>query len=135
MTKSIVIDTNAYSAYKQGKKDAQEVITTAGTIVISSTMLGELLAGFLGGKREQANKQELQEFLEEPKVSFFTVNAQTAEEYAKIYQMLKQKGTPIPTNDMWIAAMAKQLGMAIFTFDAHFFHIKGLKVIQSSKDW
>jgi tRNA(fMet)-specific endonuclease VapC len=135
MIKSIVIDTNAYSAFKRGEKDALEVIKDAEMIVFSPVVLGELMGGFGLGKRAAQNQQELQTFLERPKVLFMTINAQTSEEYAKIFQSLKTKGTPIPTNDMWIAAMAKQLEMAVFTYDAHFSKIEGLKIVRTIEDW
>ena len=135
MKRAIVIDTNAYSAYKRGKFEAEEVLATAETVVMPATVLGELLAGFRAGKRSKANHQELQEFLADPHVLFFTVNAQTAEEYAKVYQHLRSQGTPIPTNDMWIAAMALQLEMPVFTYDAHFSKIEGLKIVRTVSDW
>jgi len=135
MKKAVVIDTNAYSAFKQGDLEAAEVVAAAETIVLSATVLGELLAGFSTGKRGEVNKQELQEFLADPKVIFLTVNAQTAEEYANIYQYLRSQGTPIPTNDMWIGAIAKQLEMAVFTYDAHFSKIEGLRIVQRVSDF
>ena len=114
LTKAVVIDTNAYSAFKLGRQDAVGVVKAAETIVFTPTVLGELLGGFSLGKRGQQNEEELQQFLDHPKVIFLTINAKTAEEYARIYQELKAKGRPIPTNDMWIAAMARQLEMAVF---------------------
>ena len=69
-----------------------------------------------------------------PKVLFLTINAQTAKEYSTIYKHLRQQGTPIPTNDMWIAAIANQLDAAVFTYDDHFRKIDGLKVVQSVLD-
>ncbi|MEL7533071.1 MAG: PIN domain-containing protein [Bacteroidota bacterium] len=91
--------------------------------------MGELLAGFKLGNREKANQEELRLFLQEPQVLFLTINAQTAASYAEIYQELRQNGTPIPTNDMWIAAMARQLNLAVFSFDKHFAKVKGLKLL------
>jgi predicted nucleic acid-binding protein len=133
--KSVVIDTNAYSAFKRGEIDAIDVVTIAEVIVFTPTVLGELLGGFSLGKRGQQNIEELNVFLADPKVLFLTINAQTAEEYSKIYKQLRQKGTPIPANDLWIAAMAKQLEMALFTYDAHFSRIEGLKIVQKATDF
>ncbi len=135
MIRSIVIDTNAYSAYKRGEKGALEVVREAETIVFSPAVFAELTSGFGLGRRGKQNYEELQEFLDRPKVLFLTINAQTAEEYAKIFLGLKAKGTPIPINDMWIAAMAKQLEMAVFTYDAHFSKIEGLKIVRTVSDW
>ena len=135
MIKSIVIDTNAYSAYKRGEADALAVVKDAQTIVFSPVVFAELTSGFGLGNRGKQNQQELEAFLERSKVLFLTINAQTAEEYTKIFLALKAKGTPIPTNDMWIAAMAQQLEMAVFTYDAHFSQIDGLKIIRTVDDW
>lgn len=135
MKKAIVIDTNAYSAFKRGIEAAVEVVTTAELIVLSATVLDELLAGFSNGKQADVNRRELQEFISDPNVIFLSVNAQTAIEYSKIYRQLRTKGTPIPTNDMWIAAIASQLDMAVFSDDAHFSTIEGLRIVQSGEDW
>lgn len=134
MIQSVVIDTNAYSAYKRGDENALKVIKAVESIVFSPTVLGELLAGFELGKKSEQNRKELEEFLNEPKVLFLTINAQTAKEYSKIYKNLRQQGTPIPTNDMWIAAIANQLDMAVFTHDTHFTKIDGLQIVQSVLD-
>lgn len=135
MNKSVVIDTNAYSAYKRGEKAAIEVIKEAQTIVFSPIVLGELLGGFALGKRSDQNQRELKEFLDQPKVLLLTLNAQTAEAYSRIYQQLRTKGRPIPSNDMWIAAMATQLEIAVFTYDTHFSAIDGLRVVQTPMDF
>lgn len=134
MSKSVVIDTNAYSAYKRGEKAAIQVIKEAQTIVFSPIVLGELMGGFALGKRSAQNQRELKEFLDQPKVLLLTINAHTAEAYAHIYQQLRIKGTPIPSNDMWIAAMAEQLELAVFTYDAHFSAIDGLQIVRTTLD-
>lgn len=133
--KSVVIDTNAYSAFKRGEIDAVDVVKVAEVIVFTPTVLGELLGGFSLGKKGQQNVDELNAFLADPKVLFLTINAQTAEEYAKIYKELREKGTPIPANDLWIAAMARQLEMSVFTYDAHFSRIEGLKIVRKLTDF
>ncbi|MEM7658382.1 MAG: type II toxin-antitoxin system VapC family toxin, partial [Bacteroidota bacterium] len=92
-------------------------------------VLGELLAGFDLGNRAEQNRQELETFLKEPNVLFLTINAQTAEQHATIYRQLRQQGTPIPT-----AAMALQLEMGVFTYDAHFSKIEGLTIVQREED-
>ncbi|MEO0583829.1 MAG: PIN domain-containing protein, partial [Bacteroidota bacterium] len=99
MIRSIVIDTNAYSAYKRGETDALEVVQKAETIVFSPVVFAELTSGFGLGKRGKQNFDEPKELLNRPKVLFLTINAQTAEEYTKIFLHLKTKGKPIPVND------------------------------------
>jgi tRNA(fMet)-specific endonuclease VapC len=83
-------------------------------------VIGELLGGFAAGSREQRNRGELTAFLATPRVSVVPVDAGTAEHYAALYVGLKRAGTPIPTNDLWIAAIALQHGLRLFTNDGHF---------------
>ena len=124
--RDILLDTNAYSAFKRNSPDAIEIIKHAPVIGINSTVLGELLAGFAVGKREALNRQELNRFLGSKRVKLLAVDDGTAEYYAMIYRNLRQKGHPIPTNDMWIAATALQHGFAVFTYDGHFQYVDGL---------
>ena len=127
--KQFVIDTNIYSAFKSDHLATVERFREAETIVVCSTVHGELLAGFKCGSREEKNTAELEEFLDRPRVSYVTTDAKTAEHYAEIFKRLRAKGTPIPTNDMWIAASAMQHGLAVCTRDEHFRNIEGLITI------
>ena len=97
-----------------------------GFIGINVVVFGELLSGFKGGKKEEQNKRELDQFLDTPRVHLIAVDEETAEFYAKIFWDLKKKGNPIPSNDMWVAASALRYGLALFTLDEHFKHIDGL---------
>ena len=126
--REILLDTNAYSAFKRNVPEALEIIRHAPVIGINSIVLGELLSGFAVGKREAINRQELKQFLSSKRVRLITVDEGTAEYYAIIYRDLRQKGEPIPTNDMWIAATALQHGMAVFTYDGHFQYVEGLNI-------
>jgi tRNA(fMet)-specific endonuclease VapC len=124
----VLIDTNAYVAFKQGHPDAIEIVRRATHLALSSTVIGELLAGFAVGSREALNRVELQRFLESDRVHILIVDDGTAAYYANVYRLLRSKGRPIPTNDMWIAAAALQHGHALFTYDSHFEHVDGLLV-------
>jgi predicted nucleic acid-binding protein len=79
-----------------------------------------MLAGFLSGERRAKNQAELARFLESPRVNLIDVDEGTAERYAVIFTTLRKAGTPIPTNDLWIAASAMQHGLRVLTRDAHF---------------
>jgi predicted nucleic acid-binding protein len=125
---AILLDTNAYAAFKQGQADAVEIVQRATNLALSSTVLGELLAGFALGSREAKNRAELQQFLASERVHILTVDDGTAVYYATVYRNLRQKGRPIPTNDMWIAASALQHGYALFSYDGHFQEVDGLLV-------
>lgn len=126
--REILLDTNAYAAFKRNVPDAVEIIRHAPLIGINSIVLGELLGGFAVGTREAANKQELKRFFNSDRVKLFSVDDSTAEYYAMVYRDLKRKGRPIPTNDMWIAATALQHGLAVFSYDDHFQAVDGIIV-------
>ena len=126
---SVIIDTNAYAAFKKGEKKAVEVIENCDTVFISSIVIGELLSGFVLGSKEKRNRNELAEFLNLEKVRQINVDNATAEYLAQIFKELKRKGKPIPTNDMWIAAAAKQYQLKVFSYDSHFRNIDALVVI------
>lgn len=125
---AILLDTNAYVAFKQGHPDAVKIVQYAPMLALSSTVLGELLAGFAVGSREAKNRAELGEFLASERVHILTVDDVTAAYYARIYRNLREKGHPIPTNDMWIAASALQHGYALFSHDGHFQAVDGLLI-------
>jgi predicted nucleic acid-binding protein len=100
----------------------------APAILVSITVLGELLAGFAAGSRQNENRDELTRFLDSPRVRILSLGAATADYYALIYAALRRQGQPIPTNDLWIAASCLEHGAALLTFDRHFQHIGGLRV-------
>jgi len=122
----ILIDTNAYVEFKRGKPETLEILRYAQTIGINNIVLGELLAGFSVGHRESENQRELTQFLERPRVKFLISDEVTAKYYAMIYKQLRNKGKPIPTNDMWIAATAMQYHLTLLSYDKHFSNIEGL---------
>lgn len=124
--REILLDTNAYAAFKRGNQEAIDILRHAQVIGISSIVLGELLSGFGAGRREAENRRELKVFLDSPRVRTLPVDEDTAEFYARAYLALKRKGTPIPTNDLWIAATALQHGAAIFSYDQHFQVVDGV---------
>ena len=124
--KRIIIDTNFYTAFKRNDSAAVTLLQRAEYIGINSVILGELLAGFRCGNRERQNRLELDQFLDTARVATIAVDDETAEFYAQIFSELRQKGRPIPSNDLWLAASALQHGLALATFDDHFSSISGL---------
>jgi predicted nucleic acid-binding protein len=123
----ILLDTNAYTAFKHNVIDAVEIFKNTPLIGLNSIILGELYGGFALGSREERNRSELSQFLEISKINCFSVDSDTAEYYARVYRSLRKKGNPIPTNDMWIAATALQYDLALFSYDKHFQAIDGLR--------
>ena len=122
----ILIDTNIYSHALRGDDDVVQVLRRVEEIGFSVISIGELLSGFKGGAREQKNRRELEKFLDSSRVVIYPVNEDTSEYYAEIINNLKKIGKPIPTNDIWIAAVAFQNGLKLFSKDAHFKNVAGL---------
>ena len=122
----ILIDTNIYSLALRGNTEVVTTLRQVSLIGISTISIGELFSGFKGGTREKENRRELAEFLDSPRSRLFPVDENTADYYSSILNQLKKNGTPIPTNDIWIASSAFQHGLQLYTFDKHFQHIAGL---------
>lgn len=124
-----LIDTNIYSHAMRVDPAVVSLLQRASRIAMSSISIGELLSGFKGGARERENRDELAEFLDTPRVSICRVSEDTAEFYAEILDGLRSAGTPIPTNDIWIAAQAMEHGLRLVSMDRHFASVSGLLLL------
>ena len=124
--KKVLIDTNIYSLAMKGDMTAVDALRKIDRIGFSCVSIGELYSGFKGGRHEQKNREELNIFLDSPRVLVHAIDEGTAEFYASILNDLRLAGTPIPTNDIWIAAVAFQHGYKLFSMDKHFELIPGL---------
>ena len=124
--RKVLIDTNIYSLAMKGDAHVVNVLRKIDRIGFSAISIGELFSGFKGGGRETKNREELNFFLDSPRVVVHPIDEETADFYASILNNLKAAGTPIPTNDIWIAAVAFQHGYKIFSKDKHFNMIPGL---------
>jgi tRNA(fMet)-specific endonuclease VapC len=126
--RKILLDTNAYSSLRRGDEAVFEGICQAEILYMSAVVLGELQVGFRGGSRFNTNLRELRLFLDKPIVQLAYVTDDTAEVYGAVYHQLKRQGTPIPLNDVWIAAQSLELGAVLISRDRHFSHVKGLRI-------
>lgn len=124
----VMLDTSAYSAFMRARPQAVAVVQAADRICVNPVVLGELTAGFLRGERLSENRRELLSFLSSPRAIVVDIDSDTAERYAVILASLLAAGTPIPTNDIWIAASAMQHGFRIVTADKHFRRISQVLV-------
>lgn len=125
----LVLDTSAYSWMRSGDDRVLSLIARAEITIIPVTVLGELEAGFELGNRPQQNRSVLAEFLAEPFVSVRPTTPKTARWYGEILAELRRAGTPIPVNDIWIAATTRDCGGTLVTFDHHFRSVPDLAVI------
>lgn len=114
------LDTSAYSHFKRGDPAVVELIDRADWIGISSVVVGELWTGFLLGGRLERNRTELDAFLGDPVVEELVIDHAVSRIYAEIAVSLRRSGSPVPTNDLWIAATAARAGAAVLTYDPHF---------------
>lgn len=119
----ILLDTSGYSAFKRDHPEVLRQIQEASEILLNPVVLGELRSGFLKGSRLERNLAELAEFLAGNRVRIVVVDEDTAPRYAVILRFLQEQGTPIPTNDIWIAASAMQHGLKLVTTDQHFHRV------------
>ncbi|MYN65813.1 MAG: type II toxin-antitoxin system VapC family toxin [Acidobacteria bacterium] len=119
----IVLDTSAYSRLRGGHAEVLERMAAARVVVVPVTVLGELDAGFELGRRAIENRRVLAEFLEEPFVNVLDVTVTTVRHYARIFAALRRAGTPIPINDVWIAAATVECNGHLLTFDRDFSRI------------
>lgn len=124
--KKVLIDTNIYSMAMRGDAKVVDRLRKIDRIGICAISIGELFSGFKAGSREEENRQELELFLDSPRVVVHSINVETADLYASIINQLKKAGNPIPTNDIWIAACAFEHGYKLFSRDQHFDRIPGL---------
>lgn len=125
----LCLDTNAYSALMRHRAGLQRYLEEAELIHLPTIVLGELYAGFCLGSRYAENCSDLEVFLELPGVRITPPDQGVAERYGYLVRDLRQQGTPLPTNDLWIAATALETGTRLVSYDAHFQHVPGLIVI------
>jgi tRNA(fMet)-specific endonuclease VapC len=122
----LVLDTSAYMHFRHGHEVVLDIMAGAGVIHLPTTVLGELEAGFELGTRIKENRIVLGQFLEEPFVTVLPVTPAVARHYGRIFAQLRRAGTPIPTNDIWIAASVVDCGGHLLTFDQDYQRIETL---------
>lgn len=114
------LDTSAYSNFRRGNEELVALLDRAELVGVPTVALGELRTGFLLGGRRRRNESELDAFLDNPVVQVLPVDSETSRQYAEIVAELRKAGTPVPTNDIWIAATAARNGTTVLTCDDHF---------------
>jgi len=120
------LDTNRYVDLCKGVVETVELLESAEAIVLPFVVLGELRAGFAFGRRQAENERTLRRFLLKDGVRVLFADDQTTHHYAAVFRQLRKQGTPIPTNDMWLAALVLQHNLALHARDGHFDHLPQL---------
>lgn len=123
----IVLDTSAYSHFRGNHAEVVNRIAAADVVLLPTIVLGELEAAFRLGRRTADNRAKLEEFLHEDFVGVLPVSSDVARRYGEIFVELRAAGTPIPVNDIWIAAATIDAGAELVTFDSDFDRIDRLE--------
>jgi tRNA(fMet)-specific endonuclease VapC len=116
----VALDTNRYTDLSRGNADVMEVVESADEVWLPFIVLAELRAGFSLGTKTAQNEATLRRFLLQPEVDVIYADEQTTHHYASVYRQLRRQGTPIPTHDLWIAALVLQHSLTLCARDAHF---------------
>lgn len=122
----LALDTNAYRLMMEGDAKAVSLARTADRLLLPVPVVAELRFGFLNGTRGRENEAHLVRFLDRPRVTVLGCDEETAVRYAELKLQLKRQGTPIPINDVWIAAVVLQHHATLFTRDSDFERIPQL---------
>jgi tRNA(fMet)-specific endonuclease VapC len=116
----LALDTNRYVDLCRGDVSVVEAIELADEVWLPFIVLGELRAGFAVGTQGPRNEAVLRRLLLKSRVGVLYADDQTTHHYAAIYRQLRKQATPIPTNDMWIAALVLQHSLVLLARDSHF---------------
>jgi tRNA(fMet)-specific endonuclease VapC len=122
----LLLDTNAVSALLRGDAAVAQLVRRAEHLLMSAVVVGELEFGFRNGTRYEENRARLDALLDNPYVELLPVTRTTADRFGRIAAALRRAGTPIPSNDIWVAAHAVESGAEILSADGHFSQVEGL---------
>jgi tRNA(fMet)-specific endonuclease VapC len=116
----VALDTNRLTDLFQGDAELADRLGECDEVWLPLMVLAEIKAGFYGGSQQHRNELLLQSFLSKPTVGIMLPARETAERYARLFVQLKRAGTPIPDNDLWIAALVLEHDLQLITRDHHF---------------
>lgn len=116
----VALDTNRLTDLFQGDAELAERLAASDEVWLPLVVLAEIKAGFYGGSQRHRNEGLLQNLLAKPTVDILLPGRETAEHYARLFVQLKRAGTPVPDNDLWIAALALEHDLVLITRDRHF---------------
>ncbi len=116
----VALDTNRYVDLCKGVVATVELLAAAERVFIPFVVIAELRAGFAVGRRSSENETVLRRFLSKEGVRILYADDRTIQHYAAVYRQLRRQGTPIPTHDLWIAALVLQHDLVLHSRDRHF---------------
>jgi len=122
----VALDTNRYVDLCRGVAETVSLLEEADAVLVPFVVVGELRAGFAHGRRQAENEHILRRFLLKDGVKVLFADDQTTHHYTSVFRQLRKQGTPIPTNDMWLAALVLQHNLALHARDRHFDHLAQL---------
>ena len=120
----MILDTNALSAWAEGILTVEHHLRTADRLVVPTIVLGEYYFGIRQSRHRRRYEDWIRRYL--PLAEIATVTQATAEVYAEIRLELKRSGNPIPSNDTWVAALARQHTLQVLSNDTHFDIVRGV---------
>jgi predicted nucleic acid-binding protein len=123
----LILDTNALSAVADNEPAAVRIFSQAVTIELPVIVLGEYRFGIAHSRRRNEYEKWLGELIAATRV--LPVDDETSSQYADIRAELKKAGQPIPSNDLWIAALSRQHRLPLMSQDGHFDAVEDLKRI------
>ena len=131
---SAVVDTNVLIAFLERGDQPMQVLGRFDRLLVPAAVDAEFRAGLdLSTKIGRRHVQVLDDFLNDPSVAYMPADRAESQKYAVLYRVLKKQGTPIPINDIWIAATALVHNVPLCTFDRHFRNVPLLEVVEISK--
>ena len=116
----VALDTNRLTDLFQGDSELADRLGECDEVWIPLMVLAEIKAGFYGGSQQHRNEILLRNLLAKPTVDILLPARETAEHYARLFVQLRRAGTPIPDNDLWIAALILEHDLVLITRDRHF---------------
>lgn len=116
----LALDTNRYTDLCRGVAEVVALVERAEIVLLPFIVLAELRTGFAIGRRGADNERVLRRFLMRSGVSILFADDETIQHYVAVFRQLRRQGTPIPTNDLWIAALVLQHNLVLCSRDRHF---------------
>lgn len=116
----VALDTNRYVDLCKGVAETVAIVSTADAVLLPFVVVAELRAGFAMGRKSADNERVLRRFLLKDGVRVLYPDDATSHRYASVFRQLRTQGTPIPTHDLWIAALVLQHELLLHSRDRHF---------------